>query len=222
MDAFDLISEDYDRWYDEPEGRAAFVAELACLRSLIGETQGEWLEVGVGTGRFAQGLGVRTGIDPSRPMLDIAAKRGIRTVQGVAEALPFAPRSFDGVLLALTLCFVRDVRKALAECARVLRPVGRLLVGIVPAAGPWGRAYARLAAEGHPVYSLARFLTPEEVMERAADAGLAPVGAGSTLFWEPGESPDQVPRIEAGLNPQAGFVALLFEKPGATVAANEA
>jgi len=149
--AFDLIAEEYDRWYEGPEGEAVFAAELQCLRLLLGQAQGEWLEVGVGTGRFAQALGVDTGVDPSPCMLAVASERGIRTVEGTAEELPFSPESFDGVLMALVLCFVTDVERAMGECARVLRIGGRLLAGVVPAGSPWGRAYAQRAAQGHPI-----------------------------------------------------------------------
>ena len=80
---FDRIAESYDRWYDTSEGQAIFNAELKCLRSLCEHLRGRWLEVGVGTGRFASILGVTRGIDPSIPMLKIAAERGIMAYAGL-------------------------------------------------------------------------------------------------------------------------------------------
>ena len=106
--AFDPIADSYDQWYDAPEGRAVFSAELACLRLLCTPCGGRSLEVGVGTGRFTSALGVAEGVDPSGQMLEIAAGRGIQTYTGTAEDLPFADDTFDGLLLALTLCFVTD------------------------------------------------------------------------------------------------------------------
>jgi len=209
---FDRIAAEYDRWYDEPEGRAIFAAELECLRSLAGRVEGEWLEVGVGTGRFSHGLGIRKGVDVSPQMLEIAAERGIEVVEGAAEDLPFSSDSFDGILMALTLCFVADAQRALQECERVLRPGGRLLLGVVPADSSWGREYSRQAARNHPVYSTAHFRTMAEIAELADGAGFIPVDARSTLFWPPGETPDSTPRIEAGVVSEAGFVGVLFEK----------
>jgi len=212
LQTFDAIAEAYDRWYDTPDGRAIFNAELIGLRPLCGGIQGRWLEVGVGTGRFAYGLGIAEGIDPSPPMLELAAGRGIKTYEGSAEALPFADESFNGVLLALTLCFLADPPKALAECRRILRPGGKLVLGMIPANSPWGKAYERKKAEGHPVYALAHFFEASEMVALVELAGLAYQAATSTLFWAPNESSEIVPRVEPGTVPGAGFLGLLFIK----------
>jgi ubiquinone/menaquinone biosynthesis C-methylase UbiE len=208
--AFDPIATSYDRWYDTLEGRTIFDAELKCLRSLSGRCHGRWLEVGVGTGRFAASLGVAEGIDLSRPMLRIAAGRGIKVCGGQAEALPFPDRSFDGILMVLTLCFVMYPMEALKECRRVLRTEGRLVLGIVPADSPWGRAYVEKASKGHPVYASAHFRTAAEIVGLAEAAGLALLDSASSLFWNPGESPSAEPRIQTGIVSEAGFVGLLF------------
>jgi len=75
--SFDDVAEDYDHWYDTPEGDTIFQAEPKCLRLLHEASPGRWLEVGVGTGRFACLLGITEGIDLSLRMLEIAASRGI-------------------------------------------------------------------------------------------------------------------------------------------------
>lgn len=210
--AFDPIADSYDQWYDTSEGRAILSAELACLRLLYAQCRGRWLEVGVGTGRFASMLGVAEGVDPSPQMLAIAAGRGIRTYLGCAEDLPFADGTFEGVLLALTLCFVADSKQAAMECRRLLRPGGRLLLGAIPADSPWGRQYERKKAAGHPVYAQARFLTTSEIVALIESAGFDLQDAASTLLGEPDGSPEIEPCVEAGVVPGAGFVGLLFRK----------
>jgi len=100
LKAFDPIAVSYDQWYDSREGRIIFGAELGCFRQLCGSCLGRWLEVGVGTGRFASSLGIGEGIDPSPRMLEIESKRGIRSYGRRAEALPFPDDAFDGILLA--------------------------------------------------------------------------------------------------------------------------
>jgi len=209
---FDARADLYDRWYDSPVGRAAFDAESACLKRLGGDFRGRWLEVGVGTGRFASRLGISEGIDPSRRMLAIAAGRGVRTYEGRAEGLPFPDGTFGGILLALTLCFVDGAGRTLGECRRSLGARGKLLLGIIPVEGPWGKEYTRKATGGHPIWTRARFRTAEEAMGLARNAGFTLKRVSSTLFWNPGEdAPQEKPRIETGIVPGAGFLGLLFD-----------
>ncbi len=212
MQIFDSIADSYDRWYDEPDGRAVFNAELQCLRPLCRHPVDRWLEAGVGTGRFASSLGIANGMDPSVPMLRHAAARGIRTCAGRAESIPFPADSFDGVLLALTLCFIADPQKALNECSRILRPGGSLLLGIIPADSPWGRAYEKKKKQGRSVYAYATFYRTPDIVAWMKTAGLELKRAASTLFWSPEERPETNPRSECGMHPEAGFLGLLFEK----------
>jgi ubiquinone/menaquinone biosynthesis C-methylase UbiE len=209
---FDLHAESYDGWYDRPDGRAIFNAELKCIRSLCDSCQRSWLEVGVGTGRFASGLQVPIGIDPSMPMLKIAKERGITVCGARAEYLPFRDKSFDGVLLALSLCFIENPPKALRECFRVLRPKGRFLVGIVPADSPWGRRYGINKDEGHPAYKEANFFQLSELVSLLKETGWTTCEAAGTLFWKPGELPEANPRIDKEMYDDAGFLTLLCAK----------
>lgn len=209
---FDSAAEVYDGWYDEPDGKAIFKAELKCLRALCVKFQGRWLEAGVGSGRFAFNLGVGIGIDPSIPMLGIAKNRGILATAGYAEALPFADHSFDGILLVLALCFMADSDQALRECGRVLQPEGKLVLGVIPADSPWGKAYERKKAERHPIYASARFPIVPRVVEFIKSAGFVYKRAASSLFWDPDGPPDAEPLVTPGFFHDAGFLGLLFEK----------
>ena len=74
-----------------------------------------WLEVGLGTGRFAEALGVAEGVDPSAAMLEIAVRRGIHTRCGYGEDLPYPEATFNGILIVATLCFLCDPVKTLKE-----------------------------------------------------------------------------------------------------------
>jgi len=209
---FDNVAEEYDRWYDTIEGAAILAAELACLQMVIPQVRGRWLEVGVGTGRFASALGVAEGIDPSPSMLRIAAARGIQTEVGAAEKLPYPAESFDGALMVTVLCFVENVSGAFDECSRIIRPGGTLLIGHIPSDGPWGRDYIRKAAAGHPVYSHAHFTTVAEVLIPARTAGFELVVAASGLFKPPGSPVEIPPRVQRGIVSGAGFVAFALRR----------
>lgn len=211
---FDTLAETYDQWYDAAEGDAIFKAERDCLLSLYSGPFDSWLEVGVGTGRFARAFGIPTGLDPSTNMLAIASRRGVDACGGIAERLPFHAESFAGVLMALTVCFVVDRPQVFTECRRVLRPGGSLLLGIVPADSAWGLAYKEKAARGHPIYSHAHFRTTVQTIDLVQRGGFALCESAGTLFRKPGQAPEPEPPIRSSCSREAGFVGLLFRKSG--------
>lgn len=209
--AFDQAATEYDAWFDSESGQIIFKLEVDCLRNLMALAPGRWLEVGVGTGRFAVALGVPEGVDPTASMRVLAERRGIHTVDAVGEGLPYADRTFDGLLMTTTLCFLADPAIVLRECQRVLKDAGRLVVGLIPADSSWGRLYARKAAEGHPIYSAATFHTSDQVIGLAADAGFGFQEAWSCLLASP-ESFGDSEQPHKGIVPGAGFVAVAFTK----------
>ncbi len=92
------------------------------------------LDVGCGEGRFCRMLraaGVATvGIDPTDALLDRARilDPGGDYRPGRAEDLPFETGAFDLVISYLTLIDIPDIRAAIPEMARVLKPGGSLLI----------------------------------------------------------------------------------------------
>jgi SAM-dependent methyltransferase len=90
------------------------------------------LDVGCGLGeiteRFAKELHADVqAIDISARMVELTRARGIDAQIGDAEQLPYGDAEFDCVFAGWVLYHVPDVEKAIAECARVLRPGGRLV-----------------------------------------------------------------------------------------------
>ncbi len=100
------------------------------------------LDVAGGTGDVAMRFARRGGsacsaviCDISREMLDVGSGRvadaglsdRITLVEGNAESLPFADRSFDGYTIAFGIRNVTHIDRTLAEAYRVLKPGGRFL-----------------------------------------------------------------------------------------------
>jgi len=209
---FERLADRYDAWFDSDKGRRVFRVEVECIRDLLEEMPRPWLEVGVGTGRFAAALDIDEGIDPSSAVLRYASQRGIRTRIGKAEELPYKSNRFGVMLLVVTICFLDDPAQAFGECRRVLRKDGYAIVGLVPKDSPWGEAYARKGAEGHPFYSAAKFYTSRQVIELAERAGLYLDRATSCLFEGPGRNVDAYHRPKEGIVKHAGFVGMRFGK----------
>ncbi|WP_159717660.1 class I SAM-dependent methyltransferase [Geminicoccus flavidas] len=111
-----------------------FVLDAPMLAQLEGRGFKTALDVGCGEGRFCrmlQALGVRTvGIDPTESLIEHAQERdpeGDYRV-GRAEALELPDEGFDLVVSYLSLIDIPDIRRAIPEMARVLRPGGTLLI----------------------------------------------------------------------------------------------
>ena len=208
---FDERAAEYDAWFESECGRAVFAQELECLRRVMLPATGRWLEVGVGTGRFAAALGVAEGIDPSDSIRALAEGRGVKTANAVGERLPYADETFDGLLMTTTLCFLADPETSLRESHRVLRNTGCLVVGVIPEGSSWWRHYACKVAEGHPIYSAATFHTPDEVIGLASGVGFS-FQTGCSCLLTPPESLCGAEQPHEGTAPEAGFVAMGFTK----------
>lgn len=137
---FDKNALIYDSWFDK--NKYLYLTELEAVRKAIGNKKYKnAVEIGAGTGRFSEPLGIKTGIEPSENMGMQAVKRGIAVVKGYGEAIPFLDESFDLVLIAFTLCFVKDPIKVLSESERILKEGGRLVTGIIDRDTELGRMY---------------------------------------------------------------------------------
>lgn len=94
------------------------------------------LDAGCGSGMFAYmaintGADV-TGIDAAPGLLEVARQRnpGYNFLEEEIEALPFASDSFDVVSGFNSFQYAGNVTGALAEAKRVLKPGGKLVIGI--------------------------------------------------------------------------------------------
>ncbi|NPV09934.1 MAG: class I SAM-dependent methyltransferase [Anaerolineae bacterium] len=126
----------FDPFYEQ-----RFVGEPLAI-ALAGRGQPLVLDVAGGTGRLPRALfpvapsfsGVVVELDRARAMLTqgrrALAGREMRVAYVQADALwlPFPDSTFDAVVSLEALEFLPDLRVALAEMARVLRPGGLLMI----------------------------------------------------------------------------------------------
>ena len=127
----DSFADVYDEWYPDVSDAAAtaeFVDGLGAGQRV--------LELGTGTGRLSRALAQRghrvVGIDASIAMLDRFDDPASAPVAADMAQLPFAPASFDCVLVATNTLFNLATAEAQAACfaaaAHVVRPGGHMIV----------------------------------------------------------------------------------------------
>jgi SAM-dependent methyltransferase len=129
----------YDLWsqtYDQP--LRLFPIEAPLVEGLLGPLAPcRLLDAACGTGRHSFWLSRRgheiTGVDASPAMLEKARAKvpAGRFELGDLAALPLPDASVDAALCALALVHVADLRPAMAELARVVRPGGTIVVSDV-------------------------------------------------------------------------------------------
>jgi SAM-dependent methyltransferase len=157
---FGLTSDDYARH------RAGFPDELLTrLGSLgIGVPGQQIIDIGTGTGTLARGFARRgcivTGIDPAPTMLDeairLSAEEGVSVEyrSGRAEDTGMAPTSAD-VVTAGQCWHWFDRSAAAAECGRILRPGGTLVIchfDWIPRPGTVAAATEALILQHNPAW----------------------------------------------------------------------
>lgn len=206
MAIFDRYYKKYDAWYDR--NIFAYQSEVEALRKVLPK-KGNGLEIGVGTGRFASALGIKTGIDPSRRMLEAAKDRGIDVRLGLGENIPFPKEIFDYVAIIIALCFVKNPRKVIEEAVRVLKKNGKIIIGIVDKESFLGKFYQKKKSV---FYKQAKFFSVKEATDLLQKAGFASFSYYQTISVLPDEM-SLVEKPKKGFG-KSGFVVISGIKRG--------
>ena len=165
---FETRAREYDAWYDE--FRNVFRSEILAIRAVL-PPPGQWVEVGVGTGRFAAELGIRLGVEPAEAMAVLARGRGIEVICGRAEALPLDSESIDAVFFITTLCFVQQERR-------------RCIVALLPMDSPLGRITHAHASE-NAFFRHAQLRTKSKIFRALRATGFTIRQSVQTLLGSP-------------------------------------
>lgn len=182
---FDANVERYDRWFDEHY--RIYQSEVNALEQFVPQ-RGESLEIGVGTGRFAAPLHISIGIDPAIRMVRIARERGVESILARGESLPFCANRFDFILMVTVICFLRDPPRVMAECRRVLRRKGILILAFIDRESPLGKEYQK-DRDMKIFFKDATFYTVTEVRSFLTSAGFTCEEAIPVAFEDYGMVP---------------------------------
>jgi len=197
-------AQEYDSWFNS---NLLFQIEKLAIRTLPIQPRQPSLEIGCGPGRFGEALQIEFGIDPALAPLQLARERGMSCCNGVGEALPFAPNTFNSIYLLFTLCFLEDPKQTLTECRTILKKNGLLIIGFIPANSSWGKNLQQKKEEGNEFYNYCCFYGCADVLEMLSTVGFEVISSISSLF----QSPDNLSQLEYGqhgFDPEAGFIVL--------------
>jgi len=133
IDTYNELAEEYDKetsdfWERIPHTIINKFTEL---------TQGKVLDVGSGPGRdglILESLGLNVVcLDASEAMVKLSTEKGLESVVGDFNALPFLDESFDGVWAYTSLLHVpkSEVLKPISEIWRVLKIGGTFGLGLI-------------------------------------------------------------------------------------------
>lgn len=200
---FDSNALDYDDWFDRHSG--IYQSELLALKKAIPHKV-IGLEIGVGTGRFAQPLNISIGIEPSHSMAQLAMRRGITVINARAEALPFFPHSFDFAVMITVDCFLNDTKKAFAEANRILKSNGYLIIAMIDKESSLGKKYEQIK-QNNLWYRNAQFHTVPEITELLRHSGFSNFKYWQTLVFDN----EQVQEPISGYG-KGGFIVIRAQK----------
>ena len=180
IEPFEKFAYRYEDWFEK--NKFVYKSELLAVREQLPKS-GEGIEIGVGSGRFAGPLGIKIGIEPSGKMRKIAQGKGIKVVDGIAEALPFDNSQFEFALMVTTICFLDDIETAFRETYRVLKPGGCLIVGFIDKNSPIGKLYQQ-HKKNSVFYRVAIFYSVDEVISYLKKANFKDFNFNQTIFHD--------------------------------------
>jgi len=156
---FDIFTDEYENWFKENE--LIFQSEMLALKQVIPVGK-EGVEIGIGSGIFAEKLDIKFGIDPSKKMLNYATQRNLKVKKGFAENLPYPDNSFDFAVFITSICFVDNPEKAIKEAHRIIKDKGDIIIAFIDKESSLGESL-ELEKKDSKFYRHAKFYSVSEL-----------------------------------------------------------
>ncbi|MDX2478127.1 MAG: class I SAM-dependent methyltransferase [Gammaproteobacteria bacterium] len=206
LEVFKNFSLEYDKWFENHE--VEYALELKAIREYLPK-EGDGLEIGAGTGRFTQPLGISLGVEPSEAMRSLALSRGANTVAGTAESLPVVDATYEYAVLVTTVCFLDEPELAFKEVYRVLKAEGLIIVGLIDKDSKLGKKYEE-KKNISKFYKNANFHSVVEIQKKLENAGFSNIECIQALL--PGDKNENYkPEVKQGYG-EGSFVVLRGQK----------
>lgn len=171
---------DYEAWFDQYP--FVFLSEVMAIKEFLPKEENiKGVEVGTGTGRFADALGIMEAVEPADNMRRRAIERGINARDAEAAHLPYHDLSFDFVLMAFSISYFDSIHEAFKEAHRVLKHNGCLIAGFLDKDSSIGREYEAQKKQS-VFYKQATFYGPLKVVKELKWAGFKNFSFCQTLF----------------------------------------
>jgi len=166
---------------------------------------GKGVEIGAGTGRFTQPLGISLGVEPSKAMREIAISRGVNIVAGTAESIPVEDSLYDYALMVTTVCFLDAPEIAFREVHRILKADGFIIVGLIDRGSKLGKKYEENKNKSK-FYRDAEFHSVSEVQSDLKKSGFSNIECVQAVL--PGDAGGNYePKVKQGYG-EGSFVVL--------------
>jgi len=174
---FNTFTDEYENWFAENE--TLFQSELLALKRVVPMDK-IGIEIGVGSGIFAEQLHINYGVDPSANMLALARRRNTMVSKAVAEHLPCAASMFHFVVFITSICFIDDPMSAIKEAYRILKDDGEIIIAFIDRESSLGQALQKNRHDSK-FYQFANFYSVKEIGKMLETCGFEIMEINQTL-----------------------------------------
>jgi SAM-dependent methyltransferase len=184
---FDEVAEVYDNWYEHHQGKQVFVAERNAIEFMI-PCEGLGIEIGAGTGSFAQSLQrdnrIIICLDPSKRMVSVAKQKKLHIVLAYGDYAPFRT-VFDFAYMVTVIEFLDDPICTFLDIQQICKSCAMFTLLFINAKSSWGIYYYELGLKGDLVLKHAKLFDLDELLDILKESGYEIVSIKGTLSSKP-------------------------------------